>query len=192
MMQQHVLCSDREAGVKVGSGGRWQRRVDLSQMHTTFGLCGPVWASLQPITRLQSISILLAGSDPVCLVIGIRWVAAKARRPGFSGTHSNLEAFILWKRCLVKVQHCSPASLMTLQFFLPRPEDRAVWWIWLVKQGHTHTHAHTCFHHRAPWWIWLLKALNTVSWVLHFLPPRPRSAKAEPGFTKLGPDWIAD
>lgn len=129
-------------------------------------------------TSKVCIHIVSAGSDLVCLVIGIRWVAAKARRPGFSGTHTNLEAFILWKRCLVKVQSCSPAPLMTLQLSCPgletEPCDGYDWW---NGGTHTHTHMNTCFHHRAPWWIWLVKALNTVSWVLHFLPPRPRSAK---------------
>lgn len=122
------------------------------------------------------IHIVSAGSGPACLVIGIRWVAAKARRPGFSGTHTNLEAFILWKRCLVKAQRCSPAPLMTLQFSCPgletEPCDGYDWW-----NRDTHTHTHIQFHHRALWWIWLVKALNTVSWVLHFLPPRPRPAK---------------
>lgn len=111
-------------------------------MHATFGLCGPIWASQQSITQLQPISILYADSDPVSLVIGIRWVAAKVRRPGFSGTHSNLEAFILLKRCLVKVQCCTPASLMTLQFFCrglkTEPCDGYDWW-----NRDTHIHMHT-------------------------------------------------
>lgn len=34
-------------------------------------------------TTPVNIHTLCAGTDPVCLVIGIRWVAAKAKRPGF-------------------------------------------------------------------------------------------------------------
>lgn len=151
---------------------------------------GPHWSFN---TRLQSVSTRSAGSDPVCLVIGIRWVAAKARQPGFSGTHSNMEAFILWKRCLVKVQHCSlqPSPSNDSPVLLPRRGDGALWWIWLVKHGHTHTYTHTL-----PSLCTVMDMTGESSEHCFLSPSLPSSqawvSQAEPGFTRLGPDWIAD
>lgn len=53
---------------------------------------------------------------------------------------------------------------------------------------HTHTRAHTSFHHRARWWIWLVKARNATSWALRFLPHRPWTAKLSR--VSLNSGWI--
>ncbi len=94
-------------------------------------------------TTPVSIHIVSAGFDPVCLVIGIRWVAAKARRLGFSETHANLEAFILRKRCLVKVQRCSlqPSPSNDSPALCPGLETEAV--MDMTGETGTDTHTHT-------------------------------------------------
>lgn len=141
-------------------------------------------AILTEVQQRQSMFIYsLAGIDPVCLVIGIRWVAAKARRPGFSETHGNLEAFILWKRCLVKVQRCSPAPLMTLQFSWPgletEPCDGYDWW---NRDTHTCTHTHasiTVPRDGYDWWkLWTLLPESFASFLAG--PPLAKLSRVSP------------
>jgi len=149
---------------------------------------GPLWR----LTASVYIHVLSAGIDLVCLVIGIRWVAARARRCGFSGTHGNLEAFILWKRCLVKVQRCSSAPLMTLPVFCPcletEPCDGYDWW-------NRDTHTHICTH-TLPSLCTVMDMTGESSERCFLSPSLPSSqasvSQAEPGFTRLELDWIAD
>lgn len=109
------------------------------------------------------------------------------RRAGFSGTHGNLEAFILWKRCLVKVQRCNTAPLMTLSLFAQAWRQSRV----METTGETGTHTH------------MLPSLHSVmdmtgeSSERCFLSPSLPSSQAsaggaEPGFTEPVLDWIAD
>lgn len=132
----------------------------------------------------------MAGIDPMCLVIGIRWVAAKARRPGFSKTCSNLEAFILWKRCLVKVQHC---SLQPSPSNDPPSPPARTWRQSPVMDTTGETGTHT---HMLPSLCAVMDMTGESSERCFLSPSLPSSqastGEAEPGFTKLRLDWVAD